>query len=204
MNIQFWENLSNRFYDSKVAHDYKDGKIDYRFIREWFLAQASERAEFPEFEDVCDNVQGISDSQIAYDVYEWLRDWVQNVEIGGTEEVMDPEVVDLCNCLNSLEGIETFNSCCGRGKDPMRIWFRVHNNKGLFILTRSVDKRYWKYDWKITLSVGDIYDENGYPLYYLLESTDVGENCYTQAQSLIDNINYHLDHEVFNEYFHLK
>lgn len=35
----WWSNLSDSFYMSKIAHDYKDGKIDYRFIRAWFLKQ---------------------------------------------------------------------------------------------------------------------------------------------------------------------
>lgn len=35
----WWIDLSDKFYESKKAHDYKDGKIDYRFIRAWFLEQ---------------------------------------------------------------------------------------------------------------------------------------------------------------------
>ena len=35
----WWSDLSNKFYESKKAHDYKDGKVDYRTIRAWFLEQ---------------------------------------------------------------------------------------------------------------------------------------------------------------------
>jgi hypothetical protein len=35
----WWEILSDKFYEDKVAHEYKDGKFDYRFIRKWFLSQ---------------------------------------------------------------------------------------------------------------------------------------------------------------------
>lgn len=35
----WWSDLSNKFYESKIAHDYKDGKFDYRTIRAWFLVQ---------------------------------------------------------------------------------------------------------------------------------------------------------------------
>ena len=35
--LWWWSDLSDKFYESKKAHDYKDGKIDYRFIRAWFL-----------------------------------------------------------------------------------------------------------------------------------------------------------------------
>lgn len=34
---EWWSNLSDKFYESNLAHDYKDGKIDYRHIRNWFL-----------------------------------------------------------------------------------------------------------------------------------------------------------------------
>ena len=35
----WWSDLSDKFYESKIAHDYKDGKFDYRTIRAWFLEQ---------------------------------------------------------------------------------------------------------------------------------------------------------------------
>jgi len=35
----WWSDLSNKFYESKIAHDYRDGKFDYRTIRAWFLEQ---------------------------------------------------------------------------------------------------------------------------------------------------------------------
>jgi hypothetical protein len=34
----WWENLSDKFYKSKIAHDYKDGKFDYRTIHKWFIS----------------------------------------------------------------------------------------------------------------------------------------------------------------------
>jgi hypothetical protein len=35
----WWSELSDKFYESKKAHNYKDGLIDYRFIRAWFMEQ---------------------------------------------------------------------------------------------------------------------------------------------------------------------
>jgi len=35
----FYSDLSDKFYESKLLHDYKDCKIDYRFIRNWFIEQ---------------------------------------------------------------------------------------------------------------------------------------------------------------------
>lgn len=36
----WWNELSDKFYDDEIAHDYKDGKFDYRFIRNWFISQS--------------------------------------------------------------------------------------------------------------------------------------------------------------------
>ena len=32
--------LSDKMFEDKIVHDYKDGKFDYRRINEWFLSQA--------------------------------------------------------------------------------------------------------------------------------------------------------------------
>ena len=36
---------------------------------------------------------------------------------------IDVQCVALCKALNLLPGIETFESCCGHGKDRYAIWF---------------------------------------------------------------------------------
>lgn len=36
---EWWSDLSDKFYESNLVQDYKDGKIDFRFIRNWFIEQ---------------------------------------------------------------------------------------------------------------------------------------------------------------------
>jgi hypothetical protein len=36
---------------------------------------------------------------------------------------MDLECVKLCTAMNRLPGIETFESCCGHGDRPFKVWF---------------------------------------------------------------------------------
>jgi hypothetical protein len=120
---------------------------------------------------------------------------------------MDDEVLELCNAMNALPGIETVESCCGHGSGPFRIWFKVAKDEqdGLFFLTRCVDRRYWKYGylWKIELSVGDMYDGT-LPITYCLSSGPiVGEDAYTQAHSLVENMNDHINHKNFLELYNL-
>jgi len=121
---------------------------------------------------------------------------------------MDTEVIGLCDAMNSLPGIQTFNSCCGHGFSDFQIFFSVQGtNKGLFFLTRCVNRRYWKYGylWKIELSVGDSYKDQRLPIDYLLHSGPiVGEDAYKQANSLVENMEYHLNHEDFLELYELN
>jgi len=125
------------------------------------------------------------------------------------DEYMDKECIPICDMINSLPGLKTFESCCGHGKESFCIYFHVYSeitDKGLFILTRCVDNRYWKYggDWKIELYIGDSLFENKYlPIGYILHSGNViGEKAYRQANDLIENIKYHLNHEGFIELFY--
>lgn len=124
------------------------------------------------------------------------------------DEWMDKEVIPLCNVMNSLPGIKTFESCCGHEKESFKIWFKVKaTTEGLFFLTRCVDGRYWEYGylWKIELSVGDMYIDNYLPIDYLLHSGDVvGKEAYKQTQSLIDNMNLHVNHSSFIEGYELE
>lgn len=123
------------------------------------------------------------------------------------ENSMDPEVIDLCDAINSLPGLETIESCCGHGASPFSIWFRVKDSKeGLFFLTRCIDRRYWEngYLWGIELYVGDMFKDNHLPITYHLHSGPiVGDLAYKQAESLIENMNHHLNHEGFLKGFKL-
>ena len=122
-------------------------------------------------------------------------------------EGYDPEVFDLCEAMNDLPGVTSFESCCGHGERPFRIWFRVDegDHDGLFILTRSADRRYFNHgnEWTITLGVAD-FPESPLPLTFLLESTVVGEEAYNQAQELVANILHHRKHKAFLEGYGLQ
>lgn len=111
------------------------------------------------------------------------------------------DMLELCNTLNSLPGIETrcYSSV------PVSIWFNSKNPIGLFILTRSLDKRYWRYgyDWDITLSVGDSFDNNYLPTTYCLHPniTMDKEHVKRDMISLVDNIECHYDDKYFLEHY---
>ena len=120
----------------------------------------------------------------------------------------DPEVVPLCKKLNSLPGLLTVSSCCGHGENPFSILFQVDKGeqKGLFILSRSVNRRYWEFGdrWIIYLDVLDTFYQKRLPIIYCLESIDKGEESYKQSISLVENIDYHLHHRNFIEGFEVN
>lgn len=110
----------------------------------------------------------------------------------------------LVNKIQSLPGIEIRS--CTTLTYPISIIFYVipsQDNVGLFILTRSIDPRYWKYGryWSLTVDVSDIYDYDNvlpiaYRLFYNQHDTET-EAAFTQAEYLIKNIDAHLNHENF-------
>jgi hypothetical protein len=63
---------------------------------------------------------------------------------------MDPECMALCDALNALPGISTFESCCGHGEHPFRIWFfaeRVSDLKPAIEHWHHLD-----YEWRIEVA----------------------------------------------------
>lgn len=115
-----------------------------------------------------------------------------------------PKNVSLVDIIIGLPGIFNVNSNMDYKNidDPIKIFFNVseNNNKGLFLLTRCVDRRYWKYGylWRIELVVGDSYINNELPIHYILNSSAVtGNDAIEQSNDLIENIQWHFTNPNF-------
>lgn len=52
---------------------------------------------------------------------------------------MDEECVRLCDALNCIPGIRTFESCCGHGLDPFQVWMTAESVNSLYILTKAIN-----------------------------------------------------------------
>ena len=60
------------------------------------------------------------------------------------DDRMDPECIPICDALNALPGIRTFESCCGHGKRPFMVFFRATKIAYLRpILMEVHDRRGW-------------------------------------------------------------
>lgn len=68
---------------------------------------------------------------------------------------VDCECVSLCNTLNRLPDVETYESCSGHGENPFSVWFKCTNIDTLSRLGRAVDKNYSDGNWEIVLDTLD-------------------------------------------------
>jgi hypothetical protein len=121
---------------------------------------------------------------------------------------MDPEIEELCHAINCVPGLHTTSSCSGHGEKPISIMFECNDFKGLFFLVRCIDRRYSTKPWLLELWCCDTANEGYTATVFWLRSIHpwlrnghpaeaVGEEAYSQAAYLIDNMNYHLNHKNF-------
>jgi len=97
---------------------------------------------------------------------------------------MDKEVINLCNAINEIEGLETIESCSGHGKDTFRIFFIVTRIKSLPILLYYL--RHFGKDchspnvWRCVVYT----DCAGAQATFCIESADIGKKAYRQANRI--------------------
>ena len=53
---------------------------------------------------------------------------------------MDKECINLCDAINSIEGLMTIESCCGHGKDNFQIYFVLSDLSGAYRMRHLL---YW-------------------------------------------------------------
>ena len=107
---------------------------------------------------------------------------------------------DLEEAIKSLPGIKI--SCSSDSIGPLKpymIFLRATNKKGLAFLTRCIDHRYWKYGhiWKLELIISDTLYHGDVITYWLHSGKSTGKEAYEQAVDLVENMEYHLNHENF-------
>lgn len=112
---------------------------------------------------------------------------------------MDNECIELCEKLNSLSHVETFESCCGHLKNRYMIFFWCDNFVRLAKLYRCVNRNYSDGKWEILVDGSDVR-----PIYgFLLRSIEPFKTTKEMMESihyLIENIDI-WENPKFNEYF---
>lgn len=111
---------------------------------------------------------------------------------------VDCECISICNTLNRLPGLITYESCSGHEERPFYVWFRCDNIDTLSRLGRAVDKRYSDGNWEIVL---DSCDGNPRGCFWLrTKSILPNDELYDSLANLEENIFYWFQDE-FDEYF---
>lgn len=111
---------------------------------------------------------------------------------------MDPECVELCEVLNQLPGITTYESCSGHHKRPLSVFFSGVNLQSVSLLGRCTDPRYGDGKIFITLSNSDSHHNH---VIFELRSKNIGEEAYKSAKDLCLNIKDHLKNKAYREAF---
>lgn len=122
-----------------------------------------------------------------------------------------PDNVNIVDVISSLPGIINVSSNWPFDYNDYKLdmFFNIKNdnNRGLYLLTRCTDRRYWQYGhlWNISLSVGDLYENDVLPITYNLHCDETNEKFVrNQSKNLIRNMNEHLEHYAFMEGFNLN
>ena len=111
-------------------------------------------------------------------------------------EDIDYELQNLIRLINTVEGIETTECCCGHGESPCQIFFKADN-------TEYLTKFWYKYlygnpNWHIVLAMTDVEidDKEWNTPTYLLETT-FSDFFYTGLA--IDNLAYGIEIDKLKE-----
>lgn len=112
---------------------------------------------------------------------------------------MDAPCIALCDLLNCLPGLKTYESCCGHCKFPYQVFFCCDNLDTLTRLGRAVDRRYSDGKWEIVLDSGDTHPKNRFWLRSLKPFVDF-EDLDRSVKELIEYIGYWFA-DSFDKYF---
>lgn len=112
---------------------------------------------------------------------------------------MDQECIELCNILNTLPGVTTFESCCGHCRTQYTIWFFCSDIGTLSRLGRITEKNYSDGKWEIVV---DSTDTSPYGV-FCLRSKKPFESPDEMSKS-VDNLMYNITYwfnDEFDNYF---
>ena len=115
---------------------------------------------------------------------------------------INSRMLNLKYSMLGIPGIDV-TSMIHYARGPILFFFYSRDPQGLFFLARCCDRRYFKHGdkWKIDVSVADAFDGNHLPVYYTLRreisKEETLEGVSFEIEDLIENINYHFNHENF-------
>ena len=102
---------------------------------------------------------------------------------------MDQECIKICDAINRIPGLKTFESCCGHGESEFRIYFFVRSLKHLPVLLYYLDPCHVGFRWNCQVYT----DCSMCPARFRIGSYSIGKKAYEEADKIADRINDHMD-----------
>jgi hypothetical protein len=116
---------------------------------------------------------------------------------------MDKQCIPLCDALNSIPGFMTYESCCGHGKKDFRIWFTSVKIKGLYVIARMLDRRYYNYqEWSCRTDGSDNPDLS--PTFLLSSGKLRGSKAYFQSRKMAEAIHTFLQDRLLTKIYQIR
>lgn len=117
---------------------------------------------------------------------------------------MDKQCIPLCDALNAIPGIHTYESCCGHNHHPFWIWFTITGPiQNLTVVGRVFDRRYGAPEgWTCTLDNTDSVTYS--PTFWISSNKIWGPKAYRDAKKITNNIYGHLTHKAFIDLFDIQ
>lgn len=112
---------------------------------------------------------------------------------------MDNECIELCNLLNILPGVTTFESCCGHCRNPYNIWFFCNNINTLSRLGRATERNYSDNNWEVVVDSTDV---SPYGVFWLRSKKPFSSP--QEMSKSVDDLMYNIEHwfnDEFDTYF---
>lgn len=109
------------------------------------------------------------------------------------DSLMDEDCVPLCDALNELPDVTTFESCCGHLERPYHIWFKTSNPYSVAVIARAIDRRYNATEMLWEMNVETLDSESNPQYCYNLHSAGP-YNCHEQMRNdimqIVENVKY--------------
>ena len=124
------------------------------------------------------------------------------------DKYMDEECIPICDALNELPGVTTFESCCGHLKRRYVVYLYTDNLYSMAVIARTFDRRYLPTEsaWRVTIETIDVERMPQFCIgIYSEEPFKDYDTMMTDVNEVVVSINYwkqpeFYDHFKFNKY----
>lgn len=119
------------------------------------------------------------------------------------DEYMDKECIPVCDALNELPDVRTFESCCGHLKRRYVVYLYTDNPYSMAVIARAFDRRYLptKIRWETTIETIDVERTSQFCIgIYSKEAFDDHDTMMHDVNEVVKSINYFSQPEFYDHF----